>query len=231
MPNRIIRWSECVAWIRHSTAASDEDRICILERMYQETRYLEPFIEREVMGGHNVGAAMVKALTVNALVLEEFQIASAWPSHAAELAIEYVDRAYYPDGLFKELSTPYSLTATISLLTFAAAFRELPEFCKIEDRLRAIITATCAQRKPDGYMPAFGDLYLAKPLSEYLRKPLADLGGPPGAAGMLDAREPPPNFTHWPVEGSEVYGRYSGVEQAWRGAHLVQAVGWGIGGL
>ncbi|MEA3401123.1 MAG: heparinase II/III family protein, partial [Armatimonadota bacterium] len=215
IPGRLTELSQTVALLRSLPAVGDDELLAILQRMYEETGYLTTQIKPWVDRRHNGGGAMISAMAHSCAILRDFPAAQEWLAYDAELVAQYLDDAFYPDGMCVELTTAYSASVSVTQQRLAFMLREQEAIRARRDRLRNMVTAMVALSDPTGRLPSFGDLY-AGDLAGYVHQPLVDWLGMAwvetiarGAAG------PAPPFLVWPRPGDDQWCGYYTMRSDW----------------
>ena len=214
LPERLEGWASVLDVLRASPAVDDEELMAILHRMVEETRFLAPQITKHVDAQHNSGCFMIRVLGELAVVLDDFAEAAEWHAHAAALFAQFVDAAFYPDGLYKELTMGYSAAVVLETEAPAYTFRNEPVIAGVTDRLRAIGTALAGLTKPTRNLPAFGDHYPGK-IGNYVFDPFMEWLDLPWVASLLGRPAPPPPFVNWPAPGQDAWGGYYVMRSGW----------------
>lgn len=215
VPNRLPELAQTLALIRAFPEVHDEELLAILHRLYQETAYLCTDIQSWVDARHNGGCAMIQALAMACVILEDFAATRAWLAYAARLAVQYIEQAFYPDGVCIELTTAYSASVAEEIQNVVYALRDEVPIQANRERLRAMLTSLVALSDPTGWLPSFGDLY-ATTLPEYIHQRLAlwlDLPWVEARARGVHAPEPP--FTAWPLPRQEAWCGYYTMRSDW----------------
>ena len=214
-PERLSRLANTVALVRTSPQVTDDELLRMLRRMYQETAYLRREIKRWVDRRHNGGCAMIQGMARSCAILEDFPAAREWLAHDAELAAQYIEQAFYPDGMCMELTTAYSASVSLQQQRVAYALREGDAIRALDGRLRAMVTCLVGLSDPTGWLPSFGDLY-ASQFSRFVHQPLVDWLGMPWVKTVARRVEGPlPPFTVWPVPGQEQWSGYYTMRSDW----------------
>ena len=215
IPERLCELAQTVALVRAFPEVTDEELLQILHRMYQETAYLRTEIKAWVDRRHNGGGAMIRAMADACAVLEDFPATQEWLAHDAELAAQYLDEAFYPDGMCVELTTAYSASVSVRGQRMAHALWNQEAIQALRDRLEAMVTCMVAMSDPTGQLPSFGDLY-ASDLPRYLHPPLVESLDLPWATTVARRTDDPlPPFTVWPVAGQEQWCGYYTMRSDW----------------
>jgi hypothetical protein len=230
---RPITWSPTLALIRKYPQVTDEELATLLQRLYQEVAYLRTQVAFWVDRGHNAGGRMILAMATACGLFEDFKVVDEWLAFTAASLAQYVDHAYYPDGLHKELTLAYwaSLVLDMTKVTYALRDAEGIEVCC--DRAKAMATAAVALAKPTGGIPSYGDLRCEWSPRMTVHAPLLDVMEVPWLDTMLrDTEGPFPPFTEWPVPGQEQWSGYYTMRSGWdRAAKYMMIDGgpWGTG--
>jgi len=215
IPERLSELAETLALIRAFPEVTDRELVDVLRRMYEETGYLTTEIEAWVDRRHNGGGAMIEAMAKSCAVLADFRATDAWADVTAGLVAQYLDEAFYPDGMCVELTTAYSAGVSVTQQRLAYLFRERPAILARRDKLAAMVTVLAALSDPTGLLPSFGDLRAGQ-LSGYVHRPLAEWLEMPWIDALLSRRdEPRPPFTAWPVPGQEPWCGYYTMRSDW----------------
>ena len=204
-----------MALIRSYPQVTDEELLAILQRMYEETGYLSTEIKPWVDRRHNGGGAMISSMAQSCAILDDFPAAHGWLAYDAELIAQYLDEAFYPDGMCVELTTAYSASVSVTQQRLAYALREEDAIRADRDRLAAMVTCMVALSDPTGWVPSFGDLY-ASTLPRYVHQPLVDWLDMPWVNTVARHAEGPlPPFTVWPQPGQEQWCGYYTMRSDW----------------
>lgn len=256
LPNRQDEWTSALAAIRSSPLVSDEELLTILHRMLQEIRYLMTQVPFWVEEAGNVVGFTVRVMGKITCVMGDFAEAAGWRDLNAQWLVRYLKDAFYPDGLFKELTMAYGSSCAEQTSQIAYVLRELPQVQAQRGHLREMLTSLVALATPTGRIPAYGDLY-PMPLSEALYGPLVewldepwmaaslarakrvDAGGAasrdPAALAARSSHEPAPTpappFLAWPRRGQEAWGGYYAMRSDWSPAARYMVIDGGPWGL
>lgn len=215
IPERLSELSQTLALIRTSPHVTDDELLRILHRIYQETAYLRTEIKAWVDKRHNGGCAMVEAMAQSCAILDDFPAAHQWLAYDADLAAQYIQQAFYPDGMCVELTTAYSAGVSATQQRMAYALREEEVIGAMKDRLAAMVTCMVALSDPTGWLPSFGDLY-AGTLPSYVYEPLVDWLDLPWVKRAAHGTDGPlPPFTVWPIPGQEQWCGYYTMRSDW----------------
>ena len=214
LPNRLDEWAAVLPLIRRCPRVDDEELLTILHRMLQETRFLVTQIGRHVAANHNSGCFMMRVLGEMAAVLGDSPDAEHWLAYDAELFAKFLRGAFYPDGLYKELTIGYSASVVFQTHETACAFLHLSAVADERDRLRATVEALAAITKPTGVPASFGDHYAGN-IRDYLHEPLLEWLEIPWWRTLLGAGGPQPPFTNWPAAGKPFFGGYYVMRSDW----------------
>jgi len=212
---RLSKMAEAVALLRSFPQVTDEELLQVLQRMYEETRWLRIYIQAMVDGRHNGGCSWMGTVLDVCAVLDDFAVSDEWLEYNVGLLEQYIDEAFYPDGMCIELTTGYSLSVAYQTQQMAYAMRKQAGFAAAKPKLEAMIGCMTAFGKPTGRVPSFGDGYAGYarsgayvPLLEYL-----DL---PWAGRMIKGEEgPEPPFLIWPQPGHEQWCGYYTMRSDW----------------
>ena len=214
IPERLTELSETVHLIRRYPSVTDEELLRIIERMVQEVAYLRFEIKHMVDARHNGGCAMIYSMAQALSVLNDFQQAPAWRAYNAELAAQYLNEAFYPDGMCIELTTAYSASVSQFQQGMAYALRDEAAIRAVQGKVREMVTCLVALSDPTGWLPSFGDLY-AGPVGRYLDPALLRSLDLPWAETVRRQTSDLPPFTEWPVRGQEQWCGYYTMRSAW----------------
>lgn len=215
IPERFIDLSDTLTLIRSDPQVSDAELVTILHRLYEECGYLTTQIQTWVDRRHNGGCAMIQGFAMACAILQDFPQAQQWLDFDAQLAGQYTDAAFYPDGMCVELTTAYSLGTSQMVQAMAYALRDRPAMQARKQHVAEMITCLAALSDPMGTVPSFGDLY-AGHVESGIYAPAAEWAGLPWVATLLDkATEPPPPFTAWPRPGQEDWCGYYTMRSSW----------------
>jgi len=213
--HRLHQLTETVALIRKYPQITDEELLLIIERIYQETGYLckeiKPWVDRR----HNGGLMMIKAMAQSCEILSDFTAAREWLIYDTELTAQYLDQAFYPDGMCVELSTAYCSGVSAAVQKLSYAFRNEAAIQATREKISDLVTCLFGLSDPIGWMPSFGDLY-AKKLESYIYQPILDwLDLPWGKDVTYGSGGPKPPFTVWPAPGKEQWCGYYTMRSDW----------------
>ena len=212
---RLSKMAEAVALVRSFPEVTDEELLQILQRMYEETRWLQMYIKAMVDGRHNGGCSWIGTMLDVCAVLDDFAVSDKWLEYNAQLLDQYIDEAFYPDGMCIELTTAYSLGVAHQTQRMAYAMREQAGFEAAKPKLEAMITCMTAFGKPTGRVPCFGDCYAGYATSAAY-KPLLEHLDLPWAGRMIKGEGGPvPPFLVWPEPGQEQWCGYYAMRSDW----------------
>jgi len=215
LPERLMQLSQTVALIRRCPAVTDEELLRILQRMHEETTYLRSEITPWVDRRHNGGCAMIQGMAQSCAILADFARSREWLAYDAELAAQYIRRAFYPDGMCVELTVAYSASVSLAQQRLAYLLREEQAIRDLRERLAAMATCMVGLGDPTGRLPSFGDLR-ASTLRRSIHQPLVDwLGLSWVKTATHGADGPPPPFTVWPAPGQEQWCGYYTMRSDW----------------
>ena len=187
-PERLHKWARALAVLRHCVDVTDEELLTILHRMLEETRHELTQIPFWVARRHNAGGHKIRVLGTLAAVLDDFTESREWLRRDAEWLADYLDHAFYPDGLCKELTLCYSGSIVAQQCRISYVFRDQPAVIARQQRLRDMIEAMVGVAMPSGEVPSYGD-GMARKIEDVLYAPLLEWLGmsAPGAG----SRSPP----------------------------------------
>ncbi len=212
---RLSKMAEAVALVRSFPEVTDEELLQILQRMYEETRWLRVYIKAMVDGRHNGGCSWIGTVLDVCVVLDDFTVSDEWLEYNAQLLDQYIDEAFYPDGMCIELTTGYSLSVAHQTQRMAYAMREQAGFEAAKPKLEAMITCMTAFGKPTGRVPSFGD-GCGGYATNAAYKPLLDYLDLPWAARMIKGEDGPvPPFLVWPQPDQEQWCGYYSMRSDW----------------
>lgn len=215
IPERFWDLSDTLTLVRTAPEMSDEELLTILHRLYEECGYLETQIQTWVDRRHNGGCAMIRGFVMACTILQDFPQAQKWLGFNAELAAQYTDAAFYPDGMCVELTTAYSLGTSYEMQLMAYALRDRPAMQAQKQHVAEMITCLAGLSDPMGTVPSFGDLYAGK-VGSGVYAPAAEWAGLSWVPTVLgSAKEPAPPFTDWPVAGQEAWCGYHTMRSGW----------------
>jgi hypothetical protein len=215
LPERFWELSETLPLIRTSPDVTDEELLTILHRFYQECGYMATQIKPWVDRRHNGGCAMIKGLAMAAIVLQDFPRAQQWLDLCGELTAQYINEAFYPDGMCVELTTAYSLGVSEYMQSMAAGLQERPAIVALKPRVTQMITCLTALSDPTGTLPSFGDLHAGKLQGGLDMDAVAWTGLSWVKTVLGRADGPPPPFTVWPPPGQEAWCGYYTMRSDW----------------
>jgi len=75
--------------------------------------------------------------------------------------------AFYPDGWYKEMCTPYSVSVARQLQYLAAALCDTDEIAAMRDNFKPMVTSLAGLSNPRGVVPTFGDNNLSNVKIEF----------------------------------------------------------------
>lgn len=216
LPHRLETVAETVMLIREYPEVSDEELLDILQRVYQETAFLLTQIPHEVEAVHNGAPGQIRAVAASCAVLNDFAATDGWMDRDRELLARFIESAFYPDGWYKEMCTPYSVSVARGLQYLAVALFDTGGVAAMRDRFTPMVTSLAGLSNPKGVIPTFGDNNLGKPLSYYVNEDLAKGLGLPWLEPLLQGTDGPlPPFTVWPVPGQEQWCGYYAMRSSW----------------
>ena len=194
IPERIHEMVETIALVRGFSEVGDEELLAMLKRLYEELGYLRGEIQGWVDRRHNGGCAMIQSMAEGCELLADFPQSGAWLEFDAGLLQQYVQDAFYPDGMCVELTGAYSAATSVVQQRLAYALRNTEAVARQKERLRAMVTCMAALSDPTGWLPSFGDLYAGK-LPRYVHLPLARWLEMPWVEPLVSQSPgPPPPF-------------------------------------
>ncbi len=216
LPARILTVAETLTLIREYPEVSDEELLEILQRMYQETAFLLTQIPHEVESGHNGAPGQIRAVAASCAVLKDFAATDEWMERDRELLAQFIENAFYPDGWYRELCTPYSVSVARQLQYLAAALCDTDGVAAMRDSFTPMVTSLAGLSNPLGVVPTFGDNNLSKPLSYYVNEDIAKGLDLPWLEPLMHGTEGPlPPFTVWPVPGQEQWCGFYAMRSSW----------------
>jgi len=176
---------------------------------------------------------MILAMATACGLFEDFEVVDEWLAFTAASLAQYVDHAYYPDGLHKELTLAYWASLVQDLTKVAYALRDAEGIEVCIDRTTAMATAAVALAKPTGGIPSYGDMRCGWSPGKTVYAPLLDVVEVPWLETMIrDTEGPFPPFTVWPVPGQEQWSGYYTMRSGWdKNAKYMMIDGgpWGTG--
>ena len=238
-PQRIEQWAAALTTFRHSPLVTDDEILDGLHRMLQEVRWFVTQIPYWLGIRHNSAAYTIRAMGIYARVFADFTEAAEWRRKDAAWLAEYIDKGFYPDGLYKELALGYSSSSASQVAIIAAELFDEPVIQACAPRLESIMEAIVGISRPDGMVPSFGDGNCQRidqrwqpTLADRLKRPwmqqVTDRFANPFAdplpalstkpvmsqafAGYGDAA---PAFTAWPKPGEPAWGGYYAMRNHW----------------
>jgi hypothetical protein len=215
--HRLRQLSETVTLIRNYPQVTDEELLLIIQRMYQETDYLSREIQPWVDRRHNGGLMMIKAMAQSCEILSDFVAVREWLAYDTNLAAQYLNKAFYPDGMCVELSTAYCSSVSAAAQQLAYAFINEAAFKVSRDRIRELVTCLIGLSDPTGRIPSFGDLH-ASNLAKYVYHPIVewlDLSWGKAAIYSQGSNGPYPPFLVWPAPGKKQWSGYYSMRSDW----------------
>ena len=213
---RVETVAETLMLIREYPEVSDEELLGILQRMYQETAFQLTQIPHEVETGHNSAPAQIRAMAASCAVLKDFAATDEWMEQDVALLAQFIENAFYPDGWYKELCTPYSVSCARQLQYLAAALFDAVGVAAMRDSFTPMVTSLAGLSNPLGVVPTFGDNNLSKPLSYYVSPDIAKGLDLPWLEPLMNGTEGPlPSFTVWPVPGQEQRCGFYAMRSGW----------------
>ena len=213
---RLHEWPQALSLIRTSPDVSDEELLRMLHRLYEECGYMADHMQLYVDLRHNGGAGMIRALAKLATIFQDFIRAEEWLDFSAELTVQFIDGAFYPDGMCVELTTGYSIDVSASMQRMAYALKDRPAIEAFKPRVAEMITCLTGLIDPMGRVPSFGDLYLKTKATSRINSAIAKWTGLPWAPTVRgEATEPVPPFTVWPRPGQEQWCGYYTMRSDW----------------
>jgi hypothetical protein len=149
-------------------------------------------------------------------ILDHFRGSAAWSGSVGELTAQYVDEAFYPDGMCIELTTAYSASCSVQVQRLAYSLRETEAIRACRPKLREMVTCMVALVDPTWQLPSFGDLYagtvanyLDRDIVRWLDLPWADTVHRQTWEGPL------PQFSEWPRAGDPQWCGYYTMRSGW----------------
>jgi len=216
LPARILTVAETLMLIREYPEVTDDELLDILQRVYQETAFLLTQIPHEVETGHNGAPGQIRAVAASCAVLKDFAATDEWMERDRELLAQFIGNAFYPDGWYKEMCTPYSVSVARELQYLAAALFDKGGVAAMRDSFTPMVTSLAGLSNPLGVIPTFGDNNLSKPLSYYVNEDIAKGLDLPWLEPLMNGTEDPlPPFTVWPVPGQEQWCGYYAMRSGW----------------
>jgi len=213
---RIPAAAETLMLIREYPEVSDEELLDMLQRLYQETAFQTTQIPHGIEKGHNAAPAQIRAVAAAGAVLDDFAATDGWIIRGRELLARFIGNAFYPDGWYKEMCTPYSVSVARQLQYLAAALYDADQVAAMRDSFRPMVTSLAGLSNPKGVIPTFGDNNLGKPLSYYVHEGIAKGLGLPWLAPLMNGSEGPrPPSTVWPAPGQEQWCGYYAMRSGW----------------
>jgi len=216
MWSRLQQLSHAVDVLRRYPQFSDDELLEILQRMHEEVSFVQFEIREWVGRRHNGGLGLIRDVASALGILDHFRSSAAWRASIAELTVQYLNEAFYPDGMCIELTTAYSASCSVSVQNLAFSLRETEAIQASRPRLREMVTCMVALTDPTWWLPSFGDLYagtvdryLDQDAVRWLEQPWADTVRKQASEG------PPPPFTEWPGPGSEQWCGYYTMRSGW----------------
>jgi hypothetical protein len=236
-PNRLDQWAHAVSVLRRCDCVTDAELFAILRRMFEETRYLLTQVDFWVDRQHNVAGFDVRVIAELCAIFADFAEAADWRRRDCDWLRRYVTDAFYPDGLYKELTLGYSSSVVLQLCRSVDALAAAAE---LRGQLMPMVEAFVGMARPDGFVPSFGDAS-GRHLSNILHQPVTDaLGsawlaalGRPLAGAIRSTADcharlapiddawaervlaAPPPFTSWPAADAEIWGGYYAMRSSW----------------
>lgn len=215
IPERLMALSQTVALLRHFPEVTDDELLAILQRLYEETGYLTTEVGRWIDMRHNGGGAMISGLAMACAVLRDCPATGAWLDYDAQLVAQYLDEAFYPDGMCVELTTAYSASVSLTQQRLAYMLREQEPISARRERLSRMVEVMVALSDPTRRLPSFGDLY-AGALGRYVHRPLVQWLEMPWVEPIVDGIDgPEPPFLDWPPPGAEQWCGYYTMRSDW----------------
>ena len=216
MWGRLQQLSQTVNLLRRYTQVTDEELLQILQRMYEEVSFMQFEIKAWVDTRHNGGLGLIGDMASALGILDHFSSSSAWSASIGELTVQYIDEAFYPDGMCIELTTAYSASCSVQVQSLAYSLRETEAIRACRPKLREMVTCMVALADPTWQLPSFGDLY-AGTVASYLDRDIVDWLDLPWADTVRKQKweGPLPQFTEWPVAGQEQWCGYYTMRSGW----------------
>ncbi len=215
IPERLRRVPQAVALLRDFPEVSDDELLAILQRLYEETGYLTGEVGRWIDRRHNGGAAMINGLATACALLQDFPATRAWLDYDAQLVAQYLDEAFYPDGMCVELTVAYSASVSVMQQQLAYMLRAQEPIRARRARLARMVEAMVALSEPNGGLPSFGDLY-SNDLRHSVHRPLVQWLEMPWVETVLDGGHgPEPPFLAWPRPDAEQWCGYYTMRSDW----------------
>lgn len=228
--SRLRIWSSVIQQLRRVPEVTDDELLAIVRRMIEETRFLAWHMPFHVSYKSNAGGTMLLSMAYISAILSDFSEAAKWREMSVKLFARYIETAFYPDGVFKELTVGYGVEVARTMLELAAVLMADPGSEALKPRLTAIVTAIVGMSRPDRTLPPLGDSWTTR-IGDGVIPAVADwLGTPWGREKHLNDGTKPP-FRDWPPPGGEVWGGYYVMRNGWSDHAnylLVDGGPWGL---
>ena len=225
-----MNWAPMIDQFRRYPEVDDTRILQLMWRLYQEVAYLRTQMQYYIDREHNAGCRMIMALATACALFEDFRRADEWLAFDTRMLEQFINGAFYPDGVNKELTTAYHSSMVQQMSQTATALRGAPNIGKVRDRLENMIIGIAAMGRPTGGIPAYGDMRpghfrgaIYHGVLDWIQMPWADalFRGKPG---------PEPPFLNWPVPGQDQWCGYYTMRSDWsRDARymMIDAGPWG----
>ena len=210
-----INWAPMIDQFRRYPEVDDVRILELMRRHYQEVSYLRTQMQYYIDREHNAGCRMILALATACELFEDFRRADEWLAFDTRMLEQFINGAFSPDGVNKELTTAYHASMAQQMTLAATALRDAPNIGNVQVRLQNMVTGIAALGRPTGTIPAFGDMRpghfrgaVHPGVLDWIRMPWAD-------AHFRDKPGPKPPFLNWPVPGQEQWCGYYTMRSDW----------------
>jgi hypothetical protein len=195
---RLDSWIEAFYGFLEAEAFTPAGRLLLLSAVPPQAEYLRQYHKT----GGNWATMELNGLGSAAVVWPEFRRADDWFTHAKSVLEDELTRQVYPDGVQKELSMGYHITALQFFQSFVDTASKGGHDLTMKQSIGDMWTYTAEALKPDGTAPLCGDSDRRNPTADLLG--VADWYSHPeweyictnGAAGEPPA-SPPSRFFPW----------------------------------
>jgi hypothetical protein len=216
MWGRLQQLSQTVNLVRRHTEMTDDELVQILQRMYEEVSFVQFEMKEWVDTRHNGGLGLICDMACALGILDHFRQSKGWRESVGAFTAQYIDEAFYPDGMCIELTTAYSASCSVQVQRLAYSLRETEAIRACRPKFREMVTCMVALADPTWQVPSFGDLY-AGTVDNYLDLDIIDWLDLPWADTVRRRKweAPLPQFNEWPGPEEEQWCGYYTMRSGW----------------
>ena len=231
MWSRLQELAQTVNLLRRFPQVQDDVLLKIVQRMYEEVCFMQFEIREWVEKRHNGGLGLICDMASALGILEHFGNSATWRAFVGELTVQYLNEAFYPDGMCIELTTAYSASCSVQVQRLAYALRDTKAVQASRPRLCEMATCMVALSDPTWFLPSFGDLYAGQ-VAHYLDRDTVQWLDLPWAETVRRQtyEGPLPDFTEWPRVGQEQWCGYYTMRSGWDAQARYMAIDGGLWG-